>query len=91
MEDKSFELLTQIYSELKEFRENTNEQFKGINNRLVKIETTLENNIKPDIKASLEGYQKVYEKLKHHEKQLESIDSKLEKQDVEIRVIKGAK
>ena len=84
MEDKSFDLLTQIYSELKEFR-------KEATDRLTKIETITENEIKPDIKASLEGYQMVYEKQKEHDKQLESIVNKLEKQDVEITVIKGGK
>lgn len=84
MDDKSFELLTQMYSELKEFR-------KEASNRLTKIETIIENDIKPDIKACLEGYQMVYEMQKLQEKQLESIDRKLEKHDVEIRVIKGAK
>lgn len=84
MEDKSFELLTSIYTELKEFR-------KEANDRLTKLETTIKNDVKPDIKATLEGYQVVYEKQMQQEKQLESIDSKLVKQDVEIRVIKRAK
>lgn len=95
MEDKVFELLTKMYGEftgkidglqndLKEFR-------KEAADRLIKIETIIENEIKPDIKASLEGYQMVYEKQKEQGQQLESIDNKLEKQDVEIRVIKGAR
>ena len=95
MEDKTFELLTKMYSEftnkfdgiqteLKEFRHETY-------SRLTKIETVIENEIKPDIKASLEGYQMVYEKFKEQEKSIEQINSKLEKQDVEITVIKGGK
>lgn len=47
--------------------------------------------IKPDIKSSLEGYQMVYEKLINQEKAIEIINNKLEKQDVEITVIKGGK
>ena len=31
MEDKTFELLEKMYSEFVQFREETNEQFKGIN------------------------------------------------------------
>jgi len=95
MEDKAFDLLTKMYNEftnkmdgiqteLKEFRHDTN-------SRLTKIESAIENEIKPDIKASLEGYQLVYEKLKEQEKAIELINNKLEKQDVEITVIKGGK
>lgn len=95
MEDKTFELLTKMYNELtskidaiqddlKEFKKETTDQ-------LTKIETSIENEIKPNIKASLEGYQAVYEKQKDQDKWLESIDNKLEKQDLEITVIKGGK
>jgi hypothetical protein len=84
LEDKSFELLTQIYGELKDFRKETNK-------RLTKIETIIENEINPNIKVSLEGYQMVFEKQKEQDNKLESIDNKLEKQDVEITVIKGGK
>lgn len=95
MEDKVFELLTKMYGEfsnkidgiksnLEDFRQETN-------SRLTKIETVIENEIKPDIKASLEGYHMVYEKLMEQERNLESINNKLEKQEVEITVIKGGK
>ncbi len=66
-------------------------EIKAINTRLTKIEFCLENEVKPDIKASLEGYQMVYEKLINEEKAIEIINNKLEKQDVEITVIKGGK
>ncbi len=66
-------------------------EIKEINTRLTKIEFCLENEVKPDIKASLEGYQMVYEKLTEQEKAIEIINNKLERQDVEITVIKGGK
>lgn len=95
MEDKTFELLTKMYSEfsgkfdglkadLNDFRNETN-------SRLTKIETIIENEIKPDIKAALEGYQMVYEKLEEQQSAILEINNKLEKQDVEITVIKGGK
>lgn len=91
MEDKTFELITQMYSELKEFRKETNEFRKETNDRLTKLETVIEIEIKPDMKAALEGYQMVYEKQQEHDKLLDAINNKLEKQDVEITVIKGGK
>jgi len=91
MEDKSFELLTKMYTEFSGKFDNIEKEMKETNTRLTKIETIIENEIKPDIKASLEGYQLVYEKLKEQEKAIELINNKLEKQDVEITVIKGGK
>lgn len=102
MDDKAFELLTKMYSEftskiegiqnnLDEFRREANEFKSETYSRFTKIETLLENGIIPDIKATLEGYQMVYEKQKEQDEKLGSIDSKLEKQDIEITVIKGEK
>ncbi|HEX9061133.1 MAG TPA: hypothetical protein VF941_13215 [Clostridia bacterium] len=102
MDDKAFELLTKMYSEftskiegiqndLNEFRKENIGIKREAESRLAKIETILENEIVPDIKASLEGYQMVYEKQKEHDKRLESIDNKLEKQEMEITIIKGGR
>ena len=56
-----------------------------------KIEITIENDIKPEIKVLFEGYKQVYEKLQEHDKRFDSIDEKLEKHDVKIQVIQGGK
>ena len=84
MEDKTFDLLTQMYSEFKDFRKETD-------NRFTKLEIVIENEIKPDIKASLEGYNLVFEKLQEQDKKLDSIEKKLERQELELTVIKGGK
>lgn len=98
MEDKTFDLLTKMYNEFSGKFDKIEVNFgklekemKETNTRLTKIETCIENEIKPDIKSSLEGYQMVYEKLMNQEKAIEIINNKLEKQDVEITVIKGGK
>lgn len=66
MEDKTFDLLSKIYGELTEFKTDTAKRFNGIDKRLdgiegrlTKIESSIENEIKPNINASLEGYQTV--------------------------------
>ncbi|AUS95115.1 hypothetical protein CDQ84_03575 [Clostridium thermosuccinogenes] len=100
MDDKILELLTRMYSEFTNRFESLENRFEGLekdfnefrketDDRFRKIETILESEIKPDIKASLEGYQMVYEMQKEQAKRLDSIEEKLEKQDVEITVIKG--
>ena len=50
-----------------------------------------ENDIKNDISALYDGYKLTYEKLGVLEQKVDNIDAKLEKQDVELRVIKAAK
>lgn len=96
MEDKTFELLTKMYNEFSEKFDKIDgkvdkleKEMKETNTRLTKIELCIENEIKPDIKAALEGYQMVYEELSEKGKSIEIINNKLEKQDVEITVIKG--
>lgn len=95
MEDKAFELLTKMYSEFSNkfdgIQKDLNDFRLETNNRLTKIETVIENEIKPDIKASLEGYKMVFEKLEEQQKAIELINNKLEKQDVETTVIRGGK
>ena len=95
MEDKTFELLSKMYNEITgkiDGLHNELIEFRGeANDRLTKLEINIENEIKPDIKASLEGYRLVYEKLHEHDTKLESINNKLEKQEIELTVIKGGR
>lgn len=92
MEDKMFELMTKMYSEFSEFRKETNDKFdnlesevKGLRGDIVRIENDLDK--KAD--AALDGYQQVYEKQLEHDKRFDTLEGKMQKQDVEIRVIKG--
>ncbi len=51
----------------------------------------IENKLDANSKTLFDGYSQTYEKLTVLEKKVDDISSKVEKQDVEIRVIKGAK
>ncbi len=99
MEDKMFELMSKMYSDmqqgLKEIRNEMNSKLDEINKKLdtkadkndiVRIEDKLENNSK----ALFDGYKQTYEKLKNIEVTVEDISKKVEKQDIEIRVVKNA-
>jgi len=71
-----------------------NDKVETIGNQTTKLENKLDNNSK----ALFDGYNLVYEKLQEHDKRFDSLESKVdninakvEKQEVEIRVIKGGK
>lgn len=42
MEDRTFELLEKMYSELQQFKQETNEQFGGINGKLDGVDSRLD-------------------------------------------------
>jgi exonuclease VII large subunit len=68
----------------------TNKHIDNTNERLNKMESIIENQIRLDIKKSLDGYHMLDEKLKEQDKRLDSIESKLG-QDFEITITKGGK
>ena len=87
MEDKIFDLISKMYSDMNSKLDEVNKKLdmKADKNDIVKIEDKLENNSK----ALFDGYKQAYEKMTDIEKQLGNISSKVENQDVEIRVIKN--
>lgn len=87
MEDKTFELLSKMYSDINTKLDEINKKIdlKADKNDIVRIEDNLGNNSK----ALFDGYKQTYEKVIDIEKQLTDISAKVEKQDVEIRVIKN--
>jgi len=94
MEDKTFDLMSKMYTEMNSKFDEINSRFDGIDSKLdrkadksdiVRIEYKLENNSK----ALFDGYTLTYEKLTDIEKKLADLSIKVEKQDIEIRVIKN--
>jgi tetrahydromethanopterin S-methyltransferase subunit G len=88
MEDKTFELLTRMYSEI-------NEQLNQINKKLdAKADKSdivrMENELQPKVEIALEGYQAVSEKLTTLENKIDNLTSKVESQDVLITVLKDS-
>ena len=93
MEDKMFEIMTKLYSEFSEFRKETSDRFnslesdvKGLRGDVVR----LENDLGKKTDAALDGYHQVYEKLQEHDQRFDVLENKLQKQDVDIRVIRDA-
>lgn len=93
-EDKIYNLLEKVYLELQDTKKDVSKLDKGlskIDKEVSKIRIAIENEIKPDIKSLFETQSQIIEKLEEHDKRFDSIEAKLEKHDVEIRVIKAAK
>ena len=112
MEDKTFELLTKMYSEFSKRFDGVDKRLDGVDNRLdgvdkrldgvdnrldgvesrlTKLEMVIENDIRKDISALYDGYQKNYEKLTVIERKVDDLSDRVDKQEVEIKVIKGGK
>lgn len=94
MEDRTFDLMSKMYTEMNSRFGEMNSRFNELNKKLdkkvdkddiVRIEDKLENKTK----ALFDGYTQTYEKLTDIEKKLEYISNKVEKQDIEIRIIKN--
>ncbi len=87
--EQLFEFMTKMYSEMQEMKENmaTKDDLAKTNQSIVRLEDKMDVNHK----ALYDGYKQTYEKLTVLEKKVDEIDNKVEKQDVEIRVIKGIK
>ena len=83
MEDRTFELLTKMYGEFSEFKVD----FKDMKNDIIRIENKLDSNCK----ALFDGYKQIYERLEIVENKIDILTLRVDKQEVEIKVIKGGK
>lgn len=89
MEDKLFELMTKMYSDITVRLDSMDKKLDGKSDKsdIVRIENKLD----ADSKALFDGYKQTYEKLGVLETKVDSISQKIEKQDVELKVLKGGK
>lgn len=85
VEDKTFELLTRMYGEFSEFKDD----FKDLKNKVARIEMKMEHNIETKIQALFDDRDGVHKKLDSIEQKINELANRVEKQDIEIRVIKG--
>lgn len=89
MEDKLFELMTKMYSDITFRLDSIDERLDGKSDKsdIARIENKLDN----DAKALFDGYKQTYEKLEVVETKVDSLCMKIEKQEVELKVLKGGK
>jgi len=92
--DKVFDLIEKMYIEVQETKKGvkeTKEDVKEIKKRVTKIEISLENEIRPNIKTLFDQNIEIMNKQNEHDKRFDTIEEKLDKHDIEIKVIKGGK
>ncbi|MBP7176982.1 MAG: hypothetical protein KBA53_12310 [Thermoclostridium sp.] len=94
MEDKTFELLTKMYSDFSEFRKETSQRFdkveseiKIVGNQVVK----LKNDHVQKLDSLFDGYRQLTEGQAFIKSQLAALSAKVESQGVQITVLKGNK
>ncbi len=94
MDERLFELIEKMYSEMQQGFKRVNEKFIGIDEKLNKLDkgqTALEDRLENTRKTLFDGYKQNAEGIQRIESKLDELTAKVVKQEVEIRVIKGAK
>jgi tRNA A-37 threonylcarbamoyl transferase component Bud32 len=101
MEEKIFDLMTKFYSEFTDFKADVSEKLGGLvaeqqkqgedimhmSNSIIRLEAKVDSNSK----ALFDGYEQTFEKVLEIEKKVEALSVKVDKQEVEIKVIKGGR
>ena len=94
MDDKIFDLMTKFYNEFSGFKLEVNNKLDNLQEGQQKLENDiirLENKTDNNSKALFDGYHQTYEKLIEIDKKVDDLSNKVDKQEVEIKVIKGGK
>ena len=96
MEDKTFELLTQMYSEMNKRFSEVNKRFDGVDEKLDgkadKADIVrLENEHGKKLDALMDGYQQLAEGQEEIKSQIVELSSKVDKQELEITGLKAVK
>ena len=94
MDDKLFDLMTQMYADLKEFKADTAKRFDKLESRFDKLEgqvTIIEVEHGAKIEALLDGYTQLYEGQQEIKADIKELKDKQETQEVQIQVIKGGR
>lgn len=87
IENKTFELPEKMYVEFSEFRKETREELQGLKNDIIRIE----NRHGKKLDALFDGYKQLTEGQEEIKSQLKELSSRVEKQDIQITVLKGDK
>ena len=89
MEDKTFELITKMYSEMTDQFQELNRKLdkKADNSHIVR----LENELTPKVEALLDGYKQIAEGQKELKDQISDFRAKFENHDIQIVALKSKK
>lgn len=94
MGDKTFQLLEKMYSELLEFKQETNDEFVKIDSRFDRIESHLlriENNHGEKLDALFDGYEQNSDAIEEINEKLDKLTDRVENQEIKLQVLKSVK
>jgi uncharacterized coiled-coil DUF342 family protein len=91
VEDKIYDLLEKMHIEFSSRFDGVENEIKGLKSNIARIEIKLEHNIENKIQALYDDRDGVHKKLDSIEQKIDELANRVDKQDVEIRVIKGGK
>lgn len=94
MEDKTFELLTKMYSEFTSRFDKIETDMHGMKTDvqdLKKDVLRIENEHGSKLEALFDGYKQTYEKLGVIEKKVDNLAEKVDRHDIKIQVIEGGR
>ncbi|MCX7904780.1 MAG: hypothetical protein N2486_09760 [Caloramator sp.] len=92
--DKVFDLLTKLYSEMQNGFKEVNKRLDRVEERLNKVENnqmTMENELKEMKKTLFDGYVQNTEAIKRLEAKVDELSEKVDRHDIKIQVIEGGK
>lgn len=87
MEDKIFDLLAKLHSDMTEQFKSVKEDIKGLKNDIIRME----NNHGKKLDALFDGYKQLSEGQEEVKSQVSALTEKVDSQDVQITVLKGGK
>ncbi|SHH77639.1 hypothetical protein SAMN02745135_02074 [Caloranaerobacter azorensis DSM 13643] len=98
MDDKTFELLEKMYVEILEIKQDVKSNAKAIAQNaqaiaqnakaIARVESIIENQIEKKIDALFDGYKQNSERITRLEEKVDRLIDRVERQEVEIKVIK---
>lgn len=96
--DKMFDLLTKMYSEMQGIKIEMQEGFTTVNERLDKVENEvlktnmkIEQVVEPKLTALFDGHTQHEDTFTRIEGKLNDLTDKVDKHDIKIQVIEGGK
>ncbi|KGG81218.1 hypothetical protein Y919_01545 [Caloranaerobacter azorensis H53214] len=98
MDDKTFELLEKMYVEILEIKQDVKSNAQAIAQNaqaiaqnakaIARVESIIENQIERKIDALFDGYKQNSERITRLEEKVDRLIDRVERQEVEIKVIK---
>lgn len=94
MDDKLFELITKMYSEMQELKGDVSAiktDLKETKSDVRKIYSKIENDVESKLEALFDGYGQAFELERQNSKKLHEIADQVTRQELEIKVMQGGK